>query len=195
MIKMTKKNIILGLTGSIATVMVFKLVDELEKYDFNVKIITTKNSWLLLISVFARHPKRIFHFLKIWDSGWAEIVGAFSKKKGHVHHINLTKWSDAILIAPASANTISKITHAIADNFLTTTVLAMPAHKKVFIAPAMNEHMWHNVFFQKNIEAIKKEPTYQIIGPEKGQLQCGDEGIGKMTAEEEIVKKLNKAIE
>ena len=191
---MTKKNIILGLTGSIATVMVLKLIDELEKNDFNVKIITTKNSWLLLMSVFVRYPKQIFQFLKIWDSGYSEVVGAFSKKKGKVHHINLVKWADAILIAPASANTISKITHAIADNFLTTTVLAMPAHKKVFIAPAMNEHMWHNVFFQKNIEAIKKEPLYQIIGPETGLLQCGDKGIGKMTEVKDIVRTIKEII-
>ena len=67
-------------------------------------------------------------------------------------------------------------------------------NKKVFIAPAMNEHMWRNVFFQKNIEAIKRESMYQIIGPETGQLQCGDNGMGKLTEVKEIVERINEAM-
>ena len=185
------KNIILGITGSVAAVMLFKLVDELEKNGFQVKIITTKASWIFVFSVLLRKPKKMFKFLKIWESGFLEFTGAFSKKKGKVRHINLVKWADAMLIAPASANTISKIVHALADNFLTTTALAMPQNKKVFIAPAMNVNMWQNPFFQENMKKLEKEQMYQAIGPVIGALQCGDEGIGKMASVQEIVERMN----
>ena len=98
---MTKRNIILGITGSVATVMLFRLVDELEKNGFQVKVITTKASWLFVFSVLFRKPRKIFKFLKIWELGLLEFTGAFSKKKGKVRHINLVKWADAMLIAPA----------------------------------------------------------------------------------------------
>ena len=186
-----RKNIILGITGSVATVMLFKLVDELEKNGFQVRVITTKASWLFVFSVLFRKPKKMFKFLKIWESGLLEFTGAFSKKKGKVRHINLVKWADAMLIAPASANTISKIVHALADNFLTTTALAMPQNKKIFIAPAMNVNMWQNPFFRKNIKELEKEQMYQVIGPATGALQCGDEGIGKMASVQEIVERMN----
>ena len=171
--------------------MLFKLVDELEKSGFQVRVITTKASWLFVFSVFFRKPKKIFKFLKIWESGFLEFTGAFSKKKGRVRHINLVKGADAMLIAPASANTISKIVHALADNFLTTTALAMPQNKKVFIAPAMNVNMWQNPFFRKNIRELEKEQMYQVIDPTTGALQCGDEGIGKMASVQEIVERMN----
>ena len=185
------KNVILGITGSVATVMLFKLVDELEKNGFQVKVITTKASWLFVFSVLFRKPGKMLKFLEIWESGLLEFTGAFSKKKGKVRHINLVKWADAMLIAPASANTISKIVHALADNLLTTTALAMPQNKKIFIAPAMNVNMWQNPFFQKNMEELGKEQLYQVIGPVTGTLQCGDEGIGKMALVEEIVERIN----
>ena len=186
-----RKNIILGITGSVATVMLFKLVDELEKNGFQVRVITTKASWLFVFSVLFRKPKKMFKFLKIWESGLLEFTGAFSKKKGKVRHINLVKWADAMLVAPASANTISKIVHALADNFLTTTALAMSQNKKIFIAPAMNVNMWQNPFFWKNMEELEKEQMYQVIGPATGALQCGDEGIGKMASVREIVERMN----
>lgn len=185
------KNIILGITGSVATVMLFKLVDELEKNGFQVKVITTKASWLFVFSVLFRKPKKIFKFLKIWESGLLEFTGAFSKKKGKVRHINLVKWADAMLIAPASANTISKIVYALADNFLTTVALAMPADKKIFIAPAMNVNMWQNPFLRKNMKELEKEQSYQVVGPVTGTLQCGDEGIGKMASVREIIEQMN----
>ena len=189
-----KKNIILGITGSVATVMIFKLVDELKRNGFRVKIITTKASWLFVLSVLFRKPRKIFEFLKIWESGFLEFTGAFSKKKGKVRHINLVKWADAMLVAPASANTISKIVHALADNFLMTTALAMPRDKKIFIAPAMNVNMWQNPFFQKNMKKLEEEQLYQVIGPVTGALQCGDEGIGKMASVREIVEQMNNEL-
>lgn len=188
------KNIILGVTGSVATIMLFKLVEELEKNGFKVKLVTTKSTWLFILSVLIRKPQKFFKLLSILETGLGEIAGAFSKEKGKVRHINLVKWADAVLIAPASANTISKITHAIADNFLTTIALAMPEKKKIFIAPAMNVEMWNNPFFQKNMEKLRKEnKRYAVINPVSGALQCGDEGIGKMAKIEDIIEAVKKS--
>ena len=188
-----KKNIILGVTGSVAAVMLFNLIDELEKDGFKVKLVATESAWLFIFSVLIRKPQKIFKLLALLETGLGEIAGAFSKEKGKVRHIALVKWADLMLIAPASANTISKITHAIADNFLTTIALAMPESKKIFIAPAMNVEMWNNPFFQKNMEKLRKEEMrYSVIEPVAGKLQCGDEGMGKMADTGTIVEKVSK---
>lgn len=190
---MKNKNVILGVTGSVATVMLFKLIDELEKNGFNVKLVTTGSAWLFILSVLIRKPGKIFKLLEIIETGFGEIIGAFSKEKGKVRHINLVKWASLMLIAPASANTISKITHAIADNFLTTIALAMPEDKKIFIAPAMNVEMWNNPFFGENMEKIRKEKArYSVIEPAAGKLQCGDEGMGKMADIKKIAERLKQ---
>jgi len=188
-----KKNIILGVTGSVATVMLFKLIDELEKNGFKIKLVTTGSAWLFILSILIRKPQKIFKLLSFLETGLGEIAGAFSKEKGKVRHINLVKWADLMLIAPASANTISKITHAIADNYLTTIALAMPENKKIFIAPAMNIEMWNNPFFQENMEKLRNEKTrYAVIEPAVGTLQCGDEGMGKMADIRTIVERIDK---
>lgn len=184
-----KQNVILGVTGSVATVNLFKLISELERNNFRVKVVTTGSAWLFILSVLFRKPFQAFKLMSVLETGFGEIVGAFSKEKGKVRHINLVKGADVMLIAPASANTISKITHAIADNFLTTIVLAMPEGKMIYIAPAMNVEMWKNPFFQENIEKIKEHKTrYTVIDPVTGALQCGDEGVGKMASAKEIVQ-------
>lgn len=188
-----KKNIILGVTGSVATTMLFKLIDELEKNGFKVKLVTTKSAWIFILSVMVRKPQKLFKLISVLEIGFGEITGAFSKEKGKVRHINLVKWANAMLIAPASANTISKIMHAIADNYLTTIALAMPENKTIFIAPAMNVEMWNNPFFQENMEKLRKErKRYSVIEPAAGILQCGDEGMGKMADIRTMVEKVSK---
>lgn len=189
-----KKKVILGVTGSVATVMLLKLIDELEKNNFQVKIVSTKSAWLFIFSVLMRKPFKIFKLMNLLETGFREVTGAFSKEKGKVRHINLVNWTDMMLIAPSSANTVSKITHAIADNFLTTIVLAMPANKKIFIAPAMNVEMWRNPFFQENIKKLKQEKErYTVIDPVVGTLKCGVEDIGKMASIKDIVAVLKNS--
>lgn len=187
------KKIILGVTGSVAAVMLFKLINELERNGFEVKLVTTKSAWLFILSTMVRKPQKLFKLISVLETGLGEIAGAFSKEKGKVRHINLVKWADAMLIAPASANTISKITHAIADNYLTTIALAISENKKIFIAPAMNVEMWNNPFFQENMEKLRKEKArYSVIEPASGILQCGDEGVGKMADIGTIVEKIKR---
>lgn len=189
---MKKKKIILGLTGSVATVKIFKLIEEFERKEFEIKIIATGASWIFILSAIFRKIELAPKILKYWETGFWEILGAFSKRKGKVEHINLVKWADALVIAPASANTISKIANAFADNFLTTIVLAMPYGKRIFIAPAMNIEMWNNPFFQENMEKIRKRTDrYTVIEPATGRLRCGDIGIGKMAEAKEIAETVN----
>ena len=104
-------------------------------------------------------------------------------------HISLSRWSDLILIAPATANTISKLSYGMADDLASTLVLA--SNKKVFLAPAMNVRMWQHASNQENINKLKNF-GYNIIGPEIGDMACGEYGEGKMTEPENIFNYINE---
>ena len=101
-------------------------------------------------------------------------------------HISLSRWSDLILIAPATANTISKLSYGLADDLASTVVLA--SNKDIFLAPAMNVRMWEHQSNKENIKKIK-DFNYKLIGPNIGDMACGEYGEGKMSEPVEIVKK------
>jgi phosphopantothenoylcysteine decarboxylase/phosphopantothenate--cysteine ligase len=103
-------------------------------------------------------------------------------------HIELAKWADIILIAPATANTLAKVAHGIADNLLTTLILASEA--PLFLAPAMNQVMWHNQRNQQNIKTLQQSGI-QLLGPDNGEQACGDTGFGRMLEAVDIVEQLN----
>src|SRR5665647_2960841 len=120
-------------------------------------------------------------------SGNKSIIGTFEDNE-KIYHVSLSQSADAILIAPASANTISKIACGICDNFLTTAVSA--AKCPVLIAPAMNEIMWSNPILQQNILKLKETGTYFFTGPAEGSLACGADGIGRLEEEDKIIDDL-----
>lgn len=103
-------------------------------------------------------------------------------------HIDEAKWCDVFLLVPGTANSIAKIANGIADNFLLSTVLALPDKIRV-VCPAMNSNMWENPITQKNIENLEKY-GWHIISPVEGMLACGDLGMGKLPKPIEIVDKL-----
>ena len=107
-------------------------------------------------------------------------------------HISLSRWADIILIAPITANTISKLSYGLADDLASTLVLA--SNKKIFLAPAMNVRMWEHSSNKENIKKLKNY-GYDIIGPEIGDMACGEYGEGKMTEPENIFKYINKYFE
>lgn len=191
-----ERRMILGITGSIAAIKIFDLIEHFEKENFEIKLIATKASRLFILSALIRKPWKIFKFLSVWETGLKEIAGYFSKKKGTVQHINLVKWTRTLVIAPATMNTIGKIANANDENsFLVTIATAMPKNKKIFIAPAMNTEMWYNPLFQNNLKKLRDLPErYSIIDPVFGYLQCGDEGMGKMADVEEIVNKVKSIL-
>ena len=100
-------------------------------------------------------------------------------------HIQLSRESDVIIVAPASANIIAKSANGIADDLASTVLLA--SNKPVIFAPAMNSLMWHNPATQRNIESLKKD-NINFIGPEPGDLACGEEGLGRMSEPKDIYK-------
>ncbi|WP_250277775.1 bifunctional phosphopantothenoylcysteine decarboxylase/phosphopantothenate--cysteine ligase CoaBC [[Clostridium] colinum] len=161
------KCIIIGVTGGIACYKVANLVSMLKKCGANVNVIMTKNATEFISPL-------TFETL----SGNKCVVDTFEKKANYdVEHISLAKRADLIMIAPATANIIAKMANGIADDMLTTTVLASK-YKKI-IAPAMNTNMYENKITQDNISKLKYY-DFDVIEPAVGLLACNDTGVGKM---------------
>ena len=109
------------------------------------------------------------------------------ENESEMDHISLSRWSDVILVAPATANTISKLSTGSSDDLASTVMLA--ADKDIFLAPAMNVRMWEHPSTKENLKKLKNY-GYKIIGPETGDMACGEFGEGKMTEPDEIIKKI-----
>ncbi|RKY29857.1 MAG: hypothetical protein DRP68_06760, partial [Candidatus Omnitrophota bacterium] len=107
-------------------------------------------------------------------------------------HISLAEWAHLVVVAPLSANTLSKIVCGICDNLLTTVICALPSRVKVILAPAMNENMWKNPTIQKNIEQLRKINRFIILNPTRGKLASGKYGVGRMVEPEFILKEIVK---
>ena len=114
------------------------------------------------------------------------------ENEAEMDHISLSRWADLILIAPATANTISKLANGSSDDLASTVALA--SNKKIFIAPAMNVRMWDHQSTKQNIAKLKSY-DYKFIGPEIRNAACGEFGQGKMTEPKEIVNQLENYFE
>ncbi|MBC8590452.1 bifunctional phosphopantothenoylcysteine decarboxylase/phosphopantothenate--cysteine ligase CoaBC [Wansuia hejianensis] len=169
------KNIVLGVTGGIAVYKAADLVSKLIKQGANVEVIMTEAAMEfvnpLTFQTMSVNPVHTGMFNKI--------------EKFDVEHISLAQKADVILIAPATANTIGKIANGIADNLLTTVVMASKA--KVIFAPAMNTNMYNNPIVQENIKKLNNL-GYKFVEPGVGRLACGDYGAGKMAEPSDIVE-------
>lgn len=170
------KKIILGVTGGIAAYKAAYICSMLVKAKARIFPVFTDNA-LNFIS-----PVTLSAI-----SGNKAITGMFENQE-KIYHVDLAQSSDAILIAPASANTISKIACGICDNFLTTAVAASKC--PVLIAPAMNERMWSNPIIQENIIKLRELGNYFFCGPSEGYLACGSAGVGRLEKEEKIIENL-----
>lgn len=161
------KTVVLGVTGSIAAYKIANLASMLVKKGANVHVIMTKNATNFI------HPIT-FESL----TGNKCLVDTFDRNfEFQVEHVSLAKQADIFMVAPASANVIGKIANGIADDMLTTTIMAAKCHK--IISPAMNTNMFENPIVQDNIAKLKLF-GYEIIEPASGYLACGDTGAGKM---------------
>ncbi len=173
------KNIVIGVTGGIACYKVCEIISELKHKGANVEIIMTKNA-----------TKFITPLTLETLSNNKVIVDMFEEKKVvDVEHISIAKKADLFLIAPATANIIGKIANGIADDMLSTTILA--TKKPIIFAPAMNDGMYTNPILQENIKKLKKY-EYQFIDPQVGHLACGYTAQGKLAKRETIIKKLEE---
>jgi len=171
-----KKNILIGITGGIAAYKTCELVRLLVKGGYEVKVVMTQAAAQfvtpLTFQTLSRNPV---------------YVGMFDlAKEENIRHISLADWADLAVVAPASANTLSKIAHGICDNLLTGIICALPPKTKVIFAPAMNENMWNNPLFQENIKILKHIKNYKLLDVGKGELACGITGCGRMSEPKDI---------
>ncbi len=161
------KTVILGVTGSIAAYKIANLASSLVKKGADVHVIMTKNATNFINPI-------TFESL----TGNKCLVDTFDRNfEFSVEHVSLAKMADVFMVAPASANVIGKVAGGIADDMLTTTIMACKCHK--IISPAMNTNMFENPIVQDNIQKLK-DYGYEIIEPASGYLACGDTGAGKM---------------
>ena len=171
------KNIVLGVSGGIACYKACEIVSRLKKLGAGTDVMMTKNATEfvqpLTFESLSSRPVAVDMFA--------------SKKKFEIEHVSLAKKADLCVIAPATADVIAKLSEGIADDMLTTTVLAMRC--PILIAPAMNTNMYENPITQQNIKALKDRGCY-FMDPVSGRLACGDTGVGKMAEPIDIVSKI-----
>ena len=161
------KTVVLGVTGSIAAYKIANLASSLVKKGANVHVIMTKNATNFINPI-------TFETL----TGNKCLVDTFDRNfEFSVEHVSLAKQADIFMVAPASANVIGKIANGIADDMLTTTIMACKCHK--VISPAMNTNMFENPIVQDNLDKLRNY-GYEVIDPASGYLACGDTGAGKM---------------
>ena len=169
------KNVVVAVTGGIAAYKACELTSRLKKAGYEVRCIMTE------------HAQKFVTPLTLETLSGAPVVTDLFVRAGqwNVEHIALAKWADALVIAPATANIMGKIVGGIADDFLTTCVMATTA--PIILVPAMNTHMYDNPINQRNMAALA-ELGYLFVEPVVGNLACGDEGKGKMAEPIDIVR-------
>ena len=175
------KKILLGISGGIAAYKTPELARLLMKQGAEVKVVATKNA-LQFVTAFTLETLTHHKVYVDMFSGPAEY---------HTEHIALAQWADAMLVAPATANSLAKMANGIADDALSTTFLA--CNGQVIVAPAMNENMWDNAATQQNIATLQKRGV-DVMMPAEGELACGVSGKGRMPEPNEIVSYLINAL-
>ena len=168
------KTVLLGVTGSIAAYKIAYLASMLKKQQADVHVLMTRNATNFINPI-------TFETL----TGNKCLVDTFDRNfQFQVEHVSIAKKADVVMIAPASANVIGKLAHGIADDMLTTTIMACRCKK--FISPAMNTNMFENPIVQDNLK-ILEHYGYEVIDPAVGYLACGDTGAGKMPEPETLL--------
>ncbi len=173
-----KKNIVLGVTGSIAAHKAADLASQLTKADCEVHVVMTENALRFITPVafktLSRHP--VVTDLYDEEEGWKPT------------HIKLADEADLLLIAPATANMIAKLANGLADDALSCIALALNPKARTLVAPAMNGKMWLHPATQRNVKTLQSTGV-EFIGPEEGLLSCGYEGLGRLWPVEAIARR------
>ena len=165
---LTNKKILFIICGGISAYKSLETIRIFKKHNAEIKTILTKNAkeFVTPLSVASLSQGKIYDDL-------------FSlENETEMDHISLSRWADAIIIAPATANTIAKLSQGNSDDLASTVTLA--SNKQVFLAPAMNVRMWEHMSTQNNLKKLKGY-GYKTIGPEIGDMACGEYGEGKMS--------------
>ena len=179
-----KKDIVLGVTGSIAAHKAADLASLLTKQKCSVRVVMTADAQRFVtplpFTVLSRHP--VVTDLYDEEEGWKPA------------HIGMADEADLLLIAPATANVLAKLAHGIADDALTCIALALTPKAKILIAPAMNGKMWLHPATRENVKTLGARGV-DFIGPDEGLLSCGYEGIGRLWPVEAIAERALKLLQ
>lgn len=174
-----QKNIVLGVTGSIAAHKAIDLASLLTKDGFAVHVVMTADAQRFVtplpFKTMSRHP--VVADLYDEEEGWKPA------------HIELADAADLFLVAPATANFMAKYAHGLSDDALTCIALALNPRARVLVAPAMNGKMWQHTATQSNVATLKSRGV-EFIGPDEGLLSCGYEGVGRLAPVEQIVARV-----
>ncbi len=177
------KNIILAVTGSIAAHKAADLASLLTKAGHDVHVVMTADAQRFItplpFKTLSRHP--VVTDLYDEEEGWKPL------------HIQLADEADLLLVAPATANFIAKLAHGLANDAPSCLALALNPEAKILIAPAMNGKMWLHPATQQNVDKLKSRGV-EFIGPEKGMLSCGYEGLGRLWPVEDIARRAGKIL-
>ncbi len=173
------KKILLVVCGGIAAYKSLEIIRLLKKNGSKVKTILTKNAknFITPLSVASLSQEKVYSDLFNSDD------------ESEMDHISLSRWSDIILVAPITANTISKISFGLSEDLASTVIFA--SDKKIFLAPAMNVRMWEHKSNKENVKKLS-DFGYEFIGPEVGEMACGEYGLGKMADPEVIISYINQ---
>ena len=177
MYNLLEKKILLIICGGISAYKSLEVIRSLKKKGAKVKTILTRSAkkFVTSLSVTSLSQEKVYDDL-------------FNpENEAEMDHISLSRWSDVILVAPTTANTISKLSIGSSDDLASTVILA--SDKNIFLAPAMNVRMWEHPSTKENLDKLKNF-GYKIIGPETGDMACGEFGEGKMTEPNEIIKQI-----
>lgn len=175
---MSKSHILIGVTGGIAAYKVVELIRLLRDQGHTVQIVMTEQAKQFITPLTLQTLSGRSVYSDLFDAHFENAIG----------HIQLARWADVILIAPASAHVIARLAHGLADDLLSTLCLASAA--PLLIAPAMNKQMWDNPATQANITLLKNRGV-TFIGPDSGEQACGEIGMGRMAETEELAETLN----
>jgi phosphopantothenoylcysteine decarboxylase / phosphopantothenate---cysteine ligase len=172
---LSQKKILLIICGGISAYKSLELIRLLKKQDVKVKTILTKSAkeFVTPLSVASLSQGKVY----------SDLFNA--ENESEMDHISLSRWADVILVVPATANTISKLSAGSSDDLASTVILA--SDKNIFLIPAMNVRMWEHPSTKQNLKKLKSY-GYKIIGPEIGDMACGEFGEGKMTEPKDIIK-------
>lgn len=179
---LAEKNIVLGVTGGIAAYKAAALVSSLRKQGANVRVVMTEHATKFVSPLTFETLSNSQTYTAMFESN----------RPFEIDHIALAKWADIIVVAPCTANVLAKLSCGIADDLLSTTLLA--AQSPIVLAPAMNTHMYENPATQDNIATLKQRGI-QFIEANEGLLACGDTGKGRMAEPEEILQWLCRFFE
>jgi len=177
MIDLSNKKILLVICGGISAYKSLEIIRGLKKSNALVKTILTKSAknFVTPLSISSLSQEKVYD----------DVFSVENESK--MDHISLSRWADLILVAPITANTISKLSSGSSDDLASTVILA--SDKEIYLAPAMNVRMWEHPSTKENINKLKNF-GYKIIGPEIGDMACGEFGKGKMTEPNEIINKI-----